>query len=86
MTVNKKTPGTGTQGLPESPPPGTGRLSIQDLCDTYGLDPQELLTVLKTKNIAADASEPLRDIAGRHNMGARDLYAVIRSAAAPQAQ
>jgi len=86
MTVNKKTPGTGTQGLPESPPPGTGRLSIQDLCDTYGLDPQELLTVLKTKNIAANTSEPLRDIAGRHNMGARDLYAVIRSAAAPQAQ
>ncbi len=82
MAADKKRPGTGTQGLPESPPPGTGRLSIQDLCDTYGVDTQTLLAALKAKGINADPSEPLRDIAGRHDMDTRDLYEAIQSTVA----
>ena len=73
----------GKDGLPETAPPGTGRLSLKELCNSYGLDPQALLAALKTKSINADESETLRDIAGRHGMGARELYDVIRSAAPP---
>ncbi|BBO84095.1 hypothetical protein DSCO28_46610 [Desulfosarcina ovata subsp. sediminis] len=69
------------KGMPDSPPPGTGRLSLADICSTYGLDLQALLAALKTKNISADASESLRDIAKRYGMGPVDLYEVVRSAA-----
>ncbi|BBO90594.1 DUF4405 domain-containing protein [Desulfosarcina ovata] len=69
------------KGMPDSPPPGTGRLSLADICSTYGLDPQAILAALKTKNISADASESLRDIAKRYGMGPVDLYEMVRSAA-----
>jgi hypothetical protein len=81
MAADEKRTSNGKLALPETPPPGIGRLRLTDICNTYGLDPQALLTALKTKNIAAQASETLRDIAGRHGMGTRDLYAIVRSAA-----
>jgi hypothetical protein len=81
MATDEKRTSTGKQALPETPPPGTGRLSLADICNTYGLDPQLLVAALKTKNVSAEASETLRDIAGHHGMGAKDLYEVVRSAA-----
>ena len=72
---------SGNKGLPDSPPPGTGRLTLAEFCSTYGLDPQELLAALKIKNISAEASESLRNIAERHGMGPVDLYEVVKAAA-----
>lgn len=68
-------------GLPDTAPPGTGRLTLAEICTTYGLDAEELLAALKTKNISAATTESLRDIAERHGMGPTDLYEVVKSAA-----
>lgn len=81
MVPDERTRQGGGQALPDTPPPGTGRLSFLELCDNYGLDPQALLAALDAQNISADAGQSLRDIAGRHGMGPVDLYEVIRTAA-----
>ncbi len=57
------------------------RLTLAEICATYGLDATELLAALKAKNISAATTESLRDIAERHGMGPADLYAVVKSAA-----
>ena len=69
------------KGLPDIAPPGTGRLTLAEICDAYGLDSQALIAGLKTKNIAATATDSLRDIADRHAMGPMDLYGTIKSVA-----
>ena len=71
----------GKKGLPDTAPPGTGRMTLAEICATYGLDATELLAVLKTKHISAVATESLRDIAERQGMGPTDLYEVVKSAA-----
>lgn len=71
----------GREGLPETAPPGTGRLTLAEICTTYRLDAAELLAALKTKNISATATDSMRDIAQRHGMGPADLYEVVKSAA-----
>ena len=81
MTADERHTRPVEQALPETPPPGTGRLSLLELCNTYGMDPQVVLAALKAKNIPAEASETLRDIAGRHGMGAMDLYEIVRLSA-----
>ncbi|WP_319406313.1 DUF4405 domain-containing protein [uncultured Desulfosarcina sp.] len=71
------------KGLPDTAPPGTGRLTLAEICDTYGLDSQTLIASLETKNIRATVTDSLRDIADRHGMGPTDLYATIKSVASP---
>ena len=68
-------------GLPETAPPGTGRLTLAALCTAYGLDCQALITALEKKNITALETDSLRDIAQRHNTGPTDLYDTIRTLA-----
>jgi hypothetical protein len=68
-------------GLPETAPPGTGRLTLAALCTAYGLDSQALITALEKKNITALETDSLRDIAQRHNTGPTDLYDTIRTLA-----
>lgn len=69
------------KGLPETPPPGTGRFTLAALCNQYGVEVHALLVALEGKEISATEEESLRDIAQRHGMGPTDLYAAIRSAA-----
>ncbi|MCB2146044.1 MAG: DUF4405 domain-containing protein [Deltaproteobacteria bacterium] len=70
-------------GLPDTAPPGTGRLTLAEICDTYGLDSHTLIAALEKKNITATAADSLRDIADRHGMGPMDLYGTIKSVASP---
>lgn len=81
--VMKGDPGSSPEKgeLPGTPPPGTGRLTLAEICATYGLDSRMLLDALETKNITADVTESLRDIARRHGMGPVDLYETIQSVA-----
>ena len=71
--------------LPPNPPPGTGRLTLAEICSQYGLDASTLLAALQAHNITATASTPLRDIAEQHGMGPTDVYEIIRTVVnAPQ--
>ncbi len=65
--------------LPGTPPPGTGRLSIAELCTTYGLDPNALVAALKARGIDAAPTDALRTIAENHKMGTVDLYELIKT-------
>lgn len=69
------------KALPETPPPGTGRLSLAEICTTYGLDTRRVQATLERQNITAATTDSLRDIAERHGMGPVELYQTIRSAA-----
>ena len=69
------------KGLPDTAAPGTGQLTIAEICTTYGLDSQMLLSALETKNISATTTDSLRNIAERHGMGSVDLYETIKSVA-----
>jgi hypothetical protein len=76
---------TDASGLPQSPPPGTGRLTLAQICSQYGLDAPTLLAALQARNITATASTPLRDIAEQHGMGPAEVYEMIRTVvSAPQ--
>ena len=81
MRKNDERSQSGGQTMPDSPPPGTGRLTIAELCDTYHLDVTLLLKALESNNISADPLEPLRDIAERLAVDPRELYETIRLAA-----
>jgi hypothetical protein len=71
------------KGLPDTAPPGTGRLTLAEICEAYGLNSQTLIAGLEAKNITARATDSLRDIADRHGMGPMDLYGTIKSVASP---
>lgn len=66
------------KGLPDALPPGTGRLTLAEICSRYGLNIPTFLAELETKNISAEETDSLREIAQRPGMGAADLYGFIR--------
>lgn len=65
--------------MPDAPPPGTGRLSLSELCTTYGLAPNELVEALKVHGIDAIPADSLRTVAERKGMGPVDLYELIKT-------
>ena len=81
MTAGEPAPADGPLALPDAPPPGTGRLSIGELCRPYGLEPQDVIAGLAARGISAAAEDRLRDVAERHGMGPVDLYEVVKSVA-----
>lgn len=74
-------PETGESGdgkLPESPPPGTGNLTLAALCDSYGLDTRATLAHLQSRGIKAEEAMTLKKIAQANGMGPLDVYERIR--------
>ncbi|WP_461209028.1 DUF4405 domain-containing protein [Desulfocurvus sp. DL9XJH121] len=70
-------------GLPETPPAGTGNLTVAELCATYGLDKVAILKALDALGITGGNLEnrtlkALGKDAGKHP---EDIYALIRKAA-----
>lgn len=71
----------GRKKMPDTPPPGAGRMNLAEICAIYSLEPQEPLAALKAKKITATTTDSLRDIAQRHGMGPVDRYEIIKSTA-----
>lgn len=69
------------QGLPPSPPPGTGNLSIKDFCAQYSLDRMAVVQFLRDKGLEIKGSMTLKEAAEANNMGPLDLYDLIKEAA-----
>ena len=63
--------------LPLTPPPGTGRIVLSDLCERYGLDCQSLVEKLKGQSIEASAGQNLKTIADNNAMDPHQLYDTI---------
>lgn len=71
--------GPGQKVMPESPSPGTGDISLLELCRRYGLDVEEVFQVLGDAGISATSEQSLKDIAGQHGKSPVDIYFLIRS-------
>jgi hypothetical protein len=64
--------------LPESPKPGTGRLTLADFCAQYGLNNKFVVGKLKEQAIDAAEELTLKTIADQNNLSSIDLYERIK--------
>ena len=76
MATAKKSDGN---GLPESPPPGTGKLTLADFCTQYKLNMKLVVRELNKQGIEASEELTMKEIAANNNTGAHDLYEHIKS-------
>lgn len=68
-----------TKKIPEKPVPGTGNISLADLCHQYNLNINVILRGLKELQIEADADMSLKKIGEIHKKNPNDIYDMIRS-------
>ncbi len=67
--------------LPDLPPPGIGRRTLADIGQTYQINLPELLRAMEAKKISAAAELTIKEIAQRHQVEPRELYALIQGIA-----
>jgi hypothetical protein len=65
--------------LPNSPPPGTGTLTLADFCAQYNLSSKRVLRELKERGITASADLTLKQIAARNQKNPIDLFEIIKA-------
>lgn len=72
--------------LPAQPPPGLGRLALNDFARQFGLPLEELLERLHAAGVPAKPGDTLRDAARAAHLAPHALYTRLRTAGpAPQA-
>jgi hypothetical protein len=64
--------------LPESPPPGTGNLTLADFCVQYNLSSKKVIRELKGRGISASADLTLKEIASQNQTSPIDLFETIK--------
>ncbi|MDX1709137.1 MAG: DUF4405 domain-containing protein [Desulfobacterales bacterium] len=69
----------GNSGLPESPQPGTGNLTIADFCGQFNLNMKFVVRELKKQGIEASEKLTLKEIAADHHTSPTDLYERIKN-------
>lgn len=67
--------------FPGEPFPGFGRLTLQEICTTYGLDIKVVVSVLKEKAITVDAAKSLKEIARDNNSDPHSLFEILHGVA-----
>ena len=60
--------------LPDSPPPGTGNLTLADLCAQYNLNMKQVVRELKEQNIMAAGALTLKQIAADNDTSPVDVW------------
>jgi hypothetical protein len=65
--------------LPDSPPPGTGNLTLADFCTQYDLSNKFVIRELKGKGVTASADLTLKQIASQNQTNPIDLYEIIKN-------
>ena len=68
-----------SKDLPESPPPGTGKLTLADFCTQYQLNMKLVVRELKKQGIEASEELTLKEIAANNDTGPHDIYEHIKS-------
>jgi hypothetical protein len=64
--------------LPESPQPGTGRLTLADFCAQFGLNNKWIVRELKKQSINASEELTIKAIADQNSLTPIDLYEHIK--------
>jgi hypothetical protein len=67
--------------LPESPPLGTGNLTLADFCIQFELSTKLVIRELKGKGVTASADLTLKQIASENQTSPIDLYEIIKNIA-----
>ena len=67
--------------MPESPPPGTGSLTLADLCGRYNLNIKTIIRKLEDEQIKAAETMTIKQIAEAHQLAPADVYMKIRAVA-----
>jgi len=68
-----------TKTLPKLPPPGTGNITLADLCSQYNLNIKIIISSLKEVNIEAEAAMTIKKIGEVNNMSPVDIYDHIKT-------
>ena len=68
-----------SKDLPESPPPGTGKLTLADFCTQYKLNMKLVVRELKMQGIEASEELTLKKIAAKNKTSPSDIYERIKS-------
>lgn len=71
----------GKIALPDSPPLGTGNLTLADFCAQYNLGSKTVIRELKGQGIMASADLTLKEIASQNQTSPIDLYEIIKTIA-----
>lgn len=79
--IGSSSPKVNSKALPERPLPGTGNMSISDICRQYGLNAGEIIQALAEANISAQQEMTMKEVAGNNNTSPIDIYELIRSTA-----
>jgi hypothetical protein len=64
--------------MPVQPPEGTGKLTVNAVCKTYGLELEEVLARLKGAGIDATPESTFKSLAGEHDMSPKDIYQIVK--------
>jgi hypothetical protein len=73
--------GTDQLTIPDSPPPGTGNLTLAVFCARYSLNLKAVLRELKKQEINVSEAQTLKMIAAEKGIGPTDLYYMLRDIA-----
>jgi hypothetical protein len=71
--------------LPDEPPPGTGNLTLADLCNQYDFNTQTVLERLKSLKLEVREDMKLKKIAEVNHISPLDVYEKIKSVASAAA-
>ena len=63
-----------TQTLPETPAPGTGNLTLSDLCTQYNLNLKGIIRSLKESNIRSKEDMTIKKIGEANKISPIDVY------------
>ena len=74
---------SGRKGLPPSPPPGFGRLTLKEIAGKYGLELAKIVNALKSKGLPASPDEAVKSMAERAGASPMDIYTVLREGTEP---
>jgi hypothetical protein len=86
-TSNKGSTSAGkAQDMPENPIPGTGNLTLADLCNQYNLNIKHIISLLEESKISLKEDMTLKKIGQTNSMSPSDVYDRIRSIASNQAK
>ena len=66
------------RAIPDPMPPGTGRRTLKELCETYHLDQDAVLAALAARGWAAEPTDQVRAIAEAHDIATEDVITILR--------
>lgn len=65
--------------LPATPPEGTGKIKLADICKTFGLPEADTVARLKDKGITASVDMTMKEIAKQNGLSPKEVYSALRA-------